>query len=423
MRRVLRLDGLLLFGFGGLGGPLLGGAFRGSRVALQDFIVEQTAISGVGVPEVKQFLFGSQRVFDCVERFQRGVRAFRVRDGGNQTAPRVHRGFVLFPLRLVALDFRGGLRVIIRKQAREKVVGGVGRQGGDFQNAVDSPRPLGEIAFAVGEANRALIALHFHKAAQIHRLPHVVFRAALHFNAQARVFAVLFLRRVEHHDDVLLQLVEAEVHQSVELPLDDPVSFQGQGTVALSHLGILMDCPEGHQGNQPAARVEHQRVEVPHVLRRQVAENFLVSRGLDIGLTVAGFDTVNAEVHVNVERLGRGESQRTLADSGIPGNQHTDFLLSLADVIGASNHSLISFRFLNQGAITRRHFCQQAFLSRRHFPRCHRRYPPVPRRGPCPRLHIRNNLPPSSPRSIAGQAWGVSSWDSRVSDASASSSA
>ena len=110
-------------------------------------------------------------------------------------------------------------------------------------DASDSPGALGKVPLAVGEADGAILAIHLHEAAQVHRLPDVVLGLALDFDAEAGVVAVLFLGGVEHNNDVLLELVEAEVHQADELLAHEAVALEGQRAVPLAVLGILLDGP------------------------------------------------------------------------------------------------------------------------------------------------------------------------------------
>lgn len=163
---------------------------------------------------------------------------------------------------------------------------------------------LGKILLTVGETNGAVVAVHFHEAAQIHRLPHIVLGLALNLDAETGVIAVLFLGGVEDHHDVLLQLVEAVVHQPDELAANKAIALEGQTAVPLTILGVLLDSPQAHQGDKLAGSIEHQRLEVLEVLRLQVIQNLVIAAGLDVRHTVARLDTVNAKVAVDVQRAG-----------------------------------------------------------------------------------------------------------------------
>ena len=175
---------------------------------------------------------------------------------------------------------------------------------------MDAAGALGEIPLTVGEADGAVVAVHLHETAQIHGLPDVVLGLAFNLDAEAGVVAVLFLGGMEHDNDVLFQLVEAVVHQPDELTAYKAIALEGQAAITLTVLGVLLDSPQTHQGNQLASGIEYQRLEVVEVLRLQIVQNLVIAAGLDVRHTVARLDTVNAEVTVDVQRAGCGQSQR-----------------------------------------------------------------------------------------------------------------
>ena len=175
------------------------------------------------------------------------------------------------------------------------------------------------------------------------RLPNVVLGLALDLDAQPGVVPVLLLDGVEHHDNVLVQLVEAVVHEALELAADEAIALEGEGTVPLAILDIFLDGPLRHEGNELPAGVKDQRVEVLDVEGGQVLQDLVVALGLDVGLAVPGLDAVDAEVHINVQGAGGGEGQGGLADARVAGNQHTDLLGALLDFVGISNHCSAPF--------------------------------------------------------------------------------
>ena len=208
---------------------------------------------------------------------------------------------------------------------------------------MDATGAFGEILLAVGEANGAVVAVHLHEAAQIHRLPDVVLGLTLDLDAEAGVVAILFLGGVENDHDVLLQLIEAVVHQPNELTTYEAVTFEGQAAITLAVLGVLLDSPQAHQGNQLTGGIKHQRLKVVEVLRFQVVQDLVIAAGLDVRHTIPGLDAVNAEITVDVQRTGCGQGQSGLADAGVASNQHTDFLCAILNVVGIANHNVYSF--------------------------------------------------------------------------------
>ena len=148
---------------------------------------------------------------------------------------------------------------------------------------------------------------------------------------------------MEHDNDVLLQLIEAVVHQPDELTAYETVTFEGQAAIALAVLGILLDSPQTHQGNQLTGGIEYQRLEVVEVLRLQVVQDLVIAAGLDVRHTVARLDTVNAEIAVDVQRAGGGQGQRGLADAGVASNEHPNLLCAVLNVVGIANHNVYSF--------------------------------------------------------------------------------
>ena len=208
---------------------------------------------------------------------------------------------------------------------------------------MDAAGALGKIFLTVGETNGAVVAVHFHEAAQIHRLPHIVLGLTLDLDAETGVIAVLFLGGVEDHHDVLLQLIEAVVHQPDELAANKAIALEGQTAVPLTILGVLLDSPQAHQGDKLSGGIEHQRLEVLEVLRLQVIQNLVIAAGLDVRHTVARFDTVNAKVAVDVQRAGCGQGQRGLADAGVASNEHPNLLCAVLNVVWIANHNVYSF--------------------------------------------------------------------------------
>ena len=149
---------------------------------------------------------------------------------------------------------------------------------------------------------------------------------------------------MEHDDDVLLQLIEAVVHQPNELLADEAIALEGETTVALTILRVFLDGPQRHEGNKLATGVKDKGIEVLEVHGSEVAQDFVIALGLDVRLAVARRDTVNAEVHINVQRVRGGQRQRGLANAGVASNQHTDLLRALLDIVGVSNHCDSSFQ-------------------------------------------------------------------------------
>ena len=219
-------------------------------------------------------------------------------DASNDLAALLHDLLVGFVLLGICSHLLGGLAVVLLKQLGQEVVRAAGAEGGNLIDTVDAAGALGKIFLTVGETNGAVVAVHFHEAAQIHRLPHIVLGLTLDLDAETGVIAVLFLGGVEDHHDVLLQLVEAVVHQPDELAANKAIALEGQTAVPLTILGVLLDSPQAHQGDKLSGGIEHQRLEVLEVLRLQVIQNLVIAAGLDVRHTVARFDTVNAKVAV-----------------------------------------------------------------------------------------------------------------------------
>ena len=151
---------------------------------------------------------------------------------------------------------------------------------------------------------------------------------------------------MEHDDDVLLQLIEAVVHQPDEFLADKAVAFEGEAAVALAILRVFLDGPQGHQRDQLAAGIENQRVEVLKIDGGEIAEDLVVALGLDVRLAVARLDAVDTKVNVDVQGIGGGQRQSGFSDAGITGDQHADFLRALLDVVRVSNHGDSSFQLV-----------------------------------------------------------------------------
>ena len=151
---------------------------------------------------------------------------------------------------------------------------------------------------------------------------------------------------MEHDDDVLLQLIEAVVHQPDEFLADKAVAFEGEAAVALAILRVFLDGPQGHQRDQLAAGIENQRIKALRVHGRQIVEDFLIVLRLNVRDTVARLDAVDTEVNVDVQGIGGRQRQSGFSDAGITGDQHADFLRALLDVIRVSNHGDSSFQLV-----------------------------------------------------------------------------
>ena len=257
-----------------------------------------------------------------------------------------HRGLVCRLIDCVLLNLSGGLGVVLGKQLRQEVVRTGRAERGDLANTGDAARTLGKVTLAVGEADGAVVAVDLHKTAQIHRLPNVVLGLTLDLDAEAGIVAVLFLGGVEHDDDILLKLIEAVVHQPDKFFADEAVALEGETAVALAILRVFLDGPQGHEGDQLAAGIENQRVEVLKVDRGEITEDFIVALGLDVRLAVARLDAVDTEVNVDVQGIGSGQRQRGFANAGVSGNQHTDLLRALLDIVRVSDHCDSSFQLV-----------------------------------------------------------------------------
>lgn len=317
---------------------------RGRRgVLFQHLVVEQPQLLDFGVKGRVDFFLGGQGVVDGLDFGHGGVGAVGIGDTSDDLLPLGHSRLVGFLLFLVLSHFRGGERVVLGKEPGQEVVGLVRSQLRDLPNTVDAPGALGEVPLTVGEADGAVVALDLHEAAQVHRLPDVVLGLALNLDAEPGIVPVLLLDGMEHHDDVLVQLIEAVVHEALELAADEAIALEGEGAVPLAILDVFLDGPLGHEGNELPAGIEDQRIEVLDVNGGQVLQDFVIALGLDVGLAVPGLDAVDAEVHVNVQGAGGREGQGGLADAGVAGNQHTDLLGTLLDFVGVSNHGDSSF--------------------------------------------------------------------------------
>ena len=151
---------------------------------------------------------------------------------------------------------------------------------------------------------------------------------------------------MEHDDDVLLQLIEAIVHQSDEFLTDEAIAFEGEAAVALAILRVFLDGPQGHEGNELAAGVEDEGIKVLKIDGGEIAKDLVVALGLDVRLAVARLDAVDTEVNVDVQGIGGGQRQSGFPDAGITGDQHADFLRALLDVVRVSNHGDSSFQLV-----------------------------------------------------------------------------
>ena len=113
-----------------------------------------------------------------------------------------------------------------------------------------------------------------------------------------------------------------------------------------------------------------QRVEVLKIDGGEIAEDLVVALGLDVRLAVARLDAVDTEVNVDVQGIGGGQRQSGFSDAGITGDQHTDFLRALLDVVRVSDHGDSSFQLV---AASRR----RVMISWHRKPKLLSRYIPV----------------------------------------------
>ena len=299
-----------------------------------------------------------------------GVGGVGIDNAGDDGRALNHRGLVCRLINSILLDLGSGLGVVLGEQLRQEVVRAGRAECGDLANAGDAARPLGEIPLAVGEADGAVIAVNLHEAAQVHRLPDIVLGLPLDLDAEAGVVAVLFLGGVEHNDDVLLQLIEAVVHQPDELLTDEAIALEREAAVALAILRVFLDSPQGHEGNELAAGIKDEGIEVLKIDGGEIAKDLVVALGLDVRLAVARLDAVDTEVNVDVQGIGGGQRQSGFPDAGITGDQHADFLRALLDVVRVSDHGDSSFQLV---AASRR----RVMISWHRKPKLLPRYIPV----------------------------------------------
>ena len=175
---------------------------------------------------------------------------------------------------------------------------------------------------------------------------------------------------MEYNDDVLLQLIEAVVHQPDELLTDEAIALEREAAVALAILRVFLDSPQGHEGNELAAGIKDEGIEVLKIDGGEVAKDLVVALRLDVRLAVARLDAVDAEIDVNVQGIGGGQCQSGFSDAGITGDQHADFLCALLDVVRVSNHGDSSFQLV---AASRR----RVMISWHRKPKLLSRYIPV----------------------------------------------
>lgn len=120
----------------------------------------------------------------------------------------------------------GGLAVVLLKQLGQEVVRATGAEGGNLIDTVDAAGALGKIFLTVGETNGAVVAVHFHEAAQIHRLPHIVLGLTLDLDAETGVIAVLFLGGMEYDNDQACFIIFGQAHK---------VAFSSHESLAENH--------------------------------------------------------------------------------------------------------------------------------------------------------------------------------------------
>lgn len=140
---------------------------------------------------------------------------------------------------------------------------------------------------------------------------------------------------------MLVQNVDAVVKEPLELLAQPAIAFQRQGAVPLAVLRLNLLSVLAHDGQQLAAGVDDDGFIGAEVLPdnvqlhvrasdTQVLPQLIVITGLgDAGGHVQHIpvDALSRQVHVDVERTGRGQRKGGFPDAGITGNQHTDFLV------------------------------------------------------------------------------------------------
>ena len=148
------------------------------------------------------------------------------------------------------------------------------------------------------------------------------------------------------------------VQEPLELLAQPAVALEAQASVPLAVLGFDLLAVLAHDGQQFAAGVDDDGLEGGEVLpddvhfevrgpQAQVLPELLIVPGLgDAGGHVqhVPVDALGGEIHVDVQRLGRGEGQGGLADAGVSGNQHADLLIREGEGFRFDNHFENSFR-------------------------------------------------------------------------------
>ena len=282
-------------------------------------------------------------MLDLLERLHGGVGSLGVLHHTDYLVTQVHCLLVGLLLLGILLHLTGSLGIVPIKQFSEKIVGAGGPKSGDPHHTRDPPGALSKVPLTVGEPDGAVVPVDLDEPSQVHGLPNVVFSLPFHLDAEPGVVPVLFFHGVEYNDDVLFQLVKTVIHEADKLFAHEAVAFEGKGAVPHPVLGVLLDGPQRHQGNQFSTGVKYQGVETFQVLRNQVLQNLIVALGLDVRLAVAGLDAINTEVNIDVQRPGGRQCQGRLANAGITSNQHANFLLSFLDFIGVSYHDALLF--------------------------------------------------------------------------------
>ena len=295
-------------------------------------------------------------MLDSLDLVQGGGGSFSIDHGGDDLIALGHC-LVIGNLILSGLfRFPGRYGVVFLEQLGQEIVGHTGGQLGNRINAVDTTGTLGEVSLAVGEADRPLSTAHFHKAAQVHNLPHGVLGGTLGLDAELGIVAVLFLDGVEHDNDVLIQNIDDVIEEPLELLAQPTVALEGQAAITLAVLGLDALAVLTHDGQQLAAGINDDGLEVGEVLfyhlqlgfvtaDAQVLAELLVVTGLgDACRQVEHFavDTLSGKVDVDVKGLGGGQRQGGLADAGEAGNQDADFLIRKSQAFGFYDHRVVS---------------------------------------------------------------------------------
>lgn len=128
---------------------------------------------------------------DSLEFRHIGVCGLGIDDLFDDGIPFSHGTFIRGLLGDVPRYFIGGNGVILIEELSQKIVRARGGKRGDLLQARYAAGTLGEIPFAVREADCAVTAIHFHEAAEIHGFPYILFGATLHLDAQAGIIAIL----------------------------------------------------------------------------------------------------------------------------------------------------------------------------------------------------------------------------------------